>query len=565
MKKLKASRFPEYAVFALFAAAYVVISVFHEPWFDEAQAWQIAKCASLREILFVLPHYEGHPPLWHLILTIPAKLGVPYEIGLKSVGFLFSMASIYLIVFRSPFPRFVKLLLPFNYFIFYQYGVIVRPYGMMIFFMLLLAREFPCRNEKPLRFVGILMLLCLSHSYGIVIAGGIAVCLLWDMFEEKGASRFFGEFFRDRRIWALAALLLLALLLIAEIMPDEEALLASENATNSFFKCLWMTVFSMLPESLFTSMNWSIMDTYLLQTAEIPVTNLILAGIVGTLSWFVIFCCSSKKSFRYFAIPYLFFAVFCAAVYLTAHHLGVSLGIFMFWLWLTFSDEDKFANWKAFRAKLSDLDAKVSYRAFIGFAVLCLLFPVFWSVTASVNDIRSNYSHGREVAQFLKSTGLEDRLVFKSWTPVKKNGKRRQMLFCTADSAVLAYFDRNIYANTNGGDTQKAYTIHVSTTPELVEQEYERWREIGIPEVLVDFADVKAVYGDEISISDYSPVFVAPAIKIYKSNVSSYAVPVYLRNDLLDDYDVEVQDISNRSDLFIGYFEAPKKTEEAEG
>ena len=83
----------EWVGLILFAIAYAVISAFHEPWFDEAQAWQIAKCASLQEMLFEIPHYEGHPPLWHLILAIPAKLGVPFEIGLKTVGFLISTTS----------------------------------------------------------------------------------------------------------------------------------------------------------------------------------------------------------------------------------------------------------------------------------------------------------------------------------------------------------------------------------------------------------------------------------------------------------------------------------------
>ena len=65
-------------VVILYCVLHFVIGHYHEPWFDEAQAWQIAKCASIKEILFKIPHYEGHPPLWHLILAIPAKLGVPY-------------------------------------------------------------------------------------------------------------------------------------------------------------------------------------------------------------------------------------------------------------------------------------------------------------------------------------------------------------------------------------------------------------------------------------------------------------------------------------------------------
>ena len=66
-------KYPEIIVLILFPILIGVFGYFHEGWFDEAQAWQIAKCASYREIIFYLPHFEGHPPFWHLILSIFAK------------------------------------------------------------------------------------------------------------------------------------------------------------------------------------------------------------------------------------------------------------------------------------------------------------------------------------------------------------------------------------------------------------------------------------------------------------------------------------------------------------
>lgn len=65
------------------------VSFFHEPWFDEAQAWAIARSGTIKEILFDIPHYEGHPPLWHLILVPFAKLGAPYELSLAAVNIFF--------------------------------------------------------------------------------------------------------------------------------------------------------------------------------------------------------------------------------------------------------------------------------------------------------------------------------------------------------------------------------------------------------------------------------------------------------------------------------------------
>ena len=54
------------------AAAYLLVAglgaMHHEPWLDEAQSWLIAtRAGSLAEV-FRNRTYEGHPPLWHVML-----------------------------------------------------------------------------------------------------------------------------------------------------------------------------------------------------------------------------------------------------------------------------------------------------------------------------------------------------------------------------------------------------------------------------------------------------------------------------------------------------------------
>lgn len=83
MSENKLSNFvKKYRIECIIMLVYIVgisvISYFHEPWFDEAQAWQIARSASIKDILFKIPHWEGHPQLWHLLLVPFAKLGAPY-------------------------------------------------------------------------------------------------------------------------------------------------------------------------------------------------------------------------------------------------------------------------------------------------------------------------------------------------------------------------------------------------------------------------------------------------------------------------------------------------------
>ena len=71
----------EIICFVLYIIGTIVISCFHEPWFDEFQAWGISK-DSIYNILFVIPHYECHPPLWHLILKCFTSLNLPAELCL---------------------------------------------------------------------------------------------------------------------------------------------------------------------------------------------------------------------------------------------------------------------------------------------------------------------------------------------------------------------------------------------------------------------------------------------------------------------------------------------------
>ncbi|MBR0510949.1 MAG: hypothetical protein IJJ81_00055 [Ruminococcus sp.] len=70
-------------VLFLYTAGIIFITSFHELWFDETQAWLIAKSASYKEIFTYIPHYEGHPPLWHLILAVFAKTALLLSLRLK--------------------------------------------------------------------------------------------------------------------------------------------------------------------------------------------------------------------------------------------------------------------------------------------------------------------------------------------------------------------------------------------------------------------------------------------------------------------------------------------------
>ncbi len=195
----KSGHVPELIVITLYVIGHVLMSLVHEPWFDEALAWLISRDSSIYDIMFEATHYEGHPALWHLVLAPFAKSGAPYELSLSFVSLLFSGTAVALFVWKAPFKRIFRITIPFTYFIFYQYSVVSRPYCMMMLAFVLMAITYKSRNEHPGRFVCSMLFLCATSAYGIVIAGGVTIAWLIEMF--IGDTGEFGQEGENGRNW----------------------------------------------------------------------------------------------------------------------------------------------------------------------------------------------------------------------------------------------------------------------------------------------------------------------------------------------------------------------------
>ena len=63
-------------LFIVYLALTFIGAARHEIWYDEAQAWNIAKYNDISGIIDFMK-YEGHPPLWHFVLYPFAKAGLP--------------------------------------------------------------------------------------------------------------------------------------------------------------------------------------------------------------------------------------------------------------------------------------------------------------------------------------------------------------------------------------------------------------------------------------------------------------------------------------------------------
>jgi hypothetical protein len=172
-------------VLAVYCAATIAGAVTHEPWWDEAQAWLIARDAPLDHLLTHEVRYEGHPPLWYLILAIPAKLGLPYW-WIKVAGLLGGITSAVLLLWGFPrVPIYIRILAPFALYIAYQYTIVARSYALILPLLLLIARMYDRRHERPGLFALWLILLSNVSVHGFAIACGLAALFLLDLILKR--------------------------------------------------------------------------------------------------------------------------------------------------------------------------------------------------------------------------------------------------------------------------------------------------------------------------------------------------------------------------------------------
>lgn len=531
----------EWIIFVGLAVSLGVVSAFHEPWLNEAQAWQIARNAGLKDILFSIPHYEGHPSLWHLILCIPAKLGLTYEFSIKAISNLIILIVGWLLIFKSPFPRVVRMLLPFHYFFFYQNGVVSRPYGLMALALILIALSFRERQKHCLKFTLGLAFLCTLSGYGIVLAGGIAMVWTFEILREKKWDILRLSFWRDRRIHALGALLFFAILIILQIMPAQNAYAFTIEKRHSVLYCLMYGLFAMLPDcTLFNLLGCEEMPAY----AAMDPIQLIVACVIGAILLFAIFLFSSAENRWYFFVPFLLFQVFSSVVYLTAHHIGIILFFAVSWLWLAWEDPGRGDIYIKLKNKvsLSEKDREVLGRVGRGAGMLLLVMPVFWTIGASYLEIQYDYYFSKDAAAFIREHSL-DQLSFLAQFSSDKEPLNVNALDANCNPvALMPYFDQNFCLNLNRGRDDMAYSSHAVASAKESEEVLHFLKEQGPPEALIGNVNLERIYGDRAFLQEYTPVYeLSPHyVSIWKfmhvNTVSIQKQYIYVRRDLLEKY-----------------------------
>lgn len=188
-------RYGNWMAFGIFAILSFTGVWFHEPWRDEAQAWLLARDLSFPALIREMG-YDGSPALWHLLLMVPAKAGLPY-FSMQVLHWMIALGSAWLLIFRSPFERLFRYLLVFNYYLVYEYVVIARSYALSVLLIFLLAHLFRKRGERPWLYSLLIVLLLNTNTHSLFPAIAIALVFLYDLYRKEKTGfknfRFFGS------------------------------------------------------------------------------------------------------------------------------------------------------------------------------------------------------------------------------------------------------------------------------------------------------------------------------------------------------------------------------------
>ena len=383
---------PEWLALSLYAAVVAVAIPFHEPWADEAQAWQLARNLSLPELFKTYIRYEGSPGLWHFLLWVLNRAHFSYA-GLHWVCGVIAVAAAALLIFASPLPRALRLTLPFTYFLLFQYAVVARSYVLAPLLLFLVAW---CWKKNPYLLTLLLGLLANVAIHAATISAGLAIVYGIDQFRAQFRAGNLKSNHQRRKLLACAAILLaFYAFAIWSARPPHD--IAFKTSRGPFFICVVLRLIELSrPMGL-----------------AIPF-------------WIVIAIWFASRHVLIYLLPALFCAGFCAAVYGNWWHVGLLYPTLICLLWLT---------WPRLTSDTSRITR-------LGITATAAMFglQILWAGYALAFDHFHAFSPDPAAAAYLR--------------PFVENGDRVALTYADAattnafgGTGILPYFDYNIYFN----------------------------------------------------------------------------------------------------------------------
>ncbi|WP_420382837.1 hypothetical protein [Novosphingobium sp.] len=174
----------QFAALACYAGWVIWVGSHHEAWFDEMQAWLLARDNSFGTLIGYYARYEGTPGLWHAVLWVATRVGLPFsDIWMLSAVCAFGGAVV--VVRHAPFPLPLRLGLLATYFFGYQYSVVARGYCFDLLLVPIAATLFADRVRRPMGYALVVGVIANINAFSFLAAGLLGL----DLFVRLALAR----------------------------------------------------------------------------------------------------------------------------------------------------------------------------------------------------------------------------------------------------------------------------------------------------------------------------------------------------------------------------------------
>lgn len=390
------------AALTLLAAWILTVGAAHEPWFDEAQAWLLARDSSLHDLFAHRVRYEGTPGLWHAILWVATRAGLPYA-QLHLISATCAIGGAAIILWRAPFPPWIRIGITTSYFFAYQYSVLARSYCVDLLIVPLLAMWFADRGEKPIRYALAVGALANLNAHGFVAGAVLGVELSWHLLRS-------GKLRAPRPWIALALVGALGLFAMA---------CAWQPADNFFIRHQHR---DKIVEAV-SFIRQAFVDRFLiLSEAEVSESDCLVGLAITIAALLPLLRMIGRSQARLAAAgPIAALVVFSGVTYSSPWHSGLLFLFFVFSLWISWPAEAK----------------QVPKSALLGLGVI-LAVQTIEAVESGIWDIAHTFSPAKDASRVL--VAIRDR-----------DPSARFAVFGFKSFATQPYASRNQFANYKDG------------------------------------------------------------------------------------------------------------------
>lgn len=384
------------AVLLLYAIVSGILLWHHEPWRDEMQCWEIARQSATLPELFYNSRYEGHPSAWYLLLFAITRISSDFA-AVQWLHWFLALASVALVLWRSPFGRWQKMMLVFGYFFLFEYGVLTRNYALGVLISLVV-----CSTVQDWRRHWLALYLLLFCMLQCSLFAALLACAFFVPLFFTGIQAHRQGAFGWQKI-AIGTLLFLGGLLLstADMAPPADTNYAAawkwttpnwQSALGAFFRAMLplppLDMHGWNSHILFKILDWN---------------QRVLVECLGALM--LLFCCiwSLRKSpfaLAFFALAWLAISVFLAVKFpgYMRHHGHFYLAWVM-------------AIWMKNNNVGEDLEPprRLPLKAWLFTAIL--LIQLISAAPMAYFDLRYPFSQSQKVADFMRQHHLETRFI----------------------------------------------------------------------------------------------------------------------------------------------------------